>query len=105
MSLLRLVTSLSRKINEDGKISTDFDIKPNHHFEYIAPYLYLLPPIHPQLLSSGLEGLENLSVNLAESHSISFCDSLQRTIQTHQAKPPDGILSIWRKFQVLARGT
>lgn len=99
LSLLRLALSISEKVNEDQQISTEFDLRPIHHYEYIAPYLHLLPPIHPYLLSSGFEALEKLSPNLVEPQSIAFCDSLRRTIQAHQASPQKGYLAFGQNFK------
>ena len=99
LSLLRLVLSISEKVSEDQEISTEFDLRPIHHYEHIAPYLYLLPPVHPCLLSSGLEALENLSPDLRDTYSISFCDSLQRTIQAQQDSPQKGYLAFGENFK------
>ena len=99
MTLLRMVASITKRITDDNMAATAFDLRPIHHYEFIAPYLHLIPPIDPDLLLTGLESLGKLRPNLRSCSSISLYESLQRTFKSHQESPQQGYLAFGENFK------
>lgn len=80
------------------EISTEFDLRPIHHYEHIAPYLHLLPPVHPCLLSSDSRRWKTqaqISKILTRSPFVTFSSE---TIQAQQASPQKGYLAFGENF-------
>ena len=98
MSLFRMVFSISRRVSESKDVSTEFDLRPTHHYEYITPYLPFIPSIDARLLSSGLQALEILSPELEDCTARSFCESLESTLKAHRESPQQGYLTFGRTF-------
>jgi hypothetical protein len=98
LTLLRMIISIQWKV-AISQTKTEFDIGPHKHFEYLQPYLQLLPAIDGNLLDEAIISLEDIKNDLSNDFALTFHSTLLACLLQHRTSPQAGYLAYGTCFK------